>query len=135
MRRELIREEKEEEKARKAAEIEIKRVDRVLTKQGKELAALERKNELEKRKAAAAVAAGSESDSERAAAGPSKTRKKAANPRKRVTAQFPQPVAIDPANKQEYTAAGAATVAVAADRPQARSRSGRTVVLPGRFNE
>jgi hypothetical protein len=61
----------------------------VLTKQGKELAALERKNKLEKHKAATAataVAAGSESGSERAATGPSKTRKKAANPQKRVTA-------------------------------------------------
>lgn len=132
MRREAIREGKEAEKAKKAAEREEKRVDQILQKQSKQLIALERKNKLQKHKkeaAAVAVVRASETGSESVITGPSKPPKKAAKSRENVIFTATKPVRRGPAIKRLSAAAGPATVAVATEEAQKRSRSGRTVAL------
>jgi hypothetical protein len=131
--RDAAREAKEAKKAKKAAEREAKRVEQVLAKEAKELATAKRKKELEERKNNAAVAA--ENSSKSAPAGPSRTRKKAPIPRKKVLFRTSKAAEGTSTIEQANTTAGPARVAVAVEAAVGHSRRGRALVLPQRFKD
>lgn len=110
----------------------------MLTKQQKELAAIERKIQLEKRTkdaAAASAVAATENSSKAAPAGPSGLRKKATNQLKKLVAQTLKPANGSPAIEQANTTAGPARVAVAVEAAGGHSRRGRALILPQRFKD
>ena len=110
----------------------------MLAKYAKELATEKRKQEQRKRKDAAATAAAtahSKTGSKRAPATPGKPARKASIPRKKVITRTIKTRRTAPSKKQADLAAPATGIDVAATVSSTRSRSGRTVTMPARFEE
>lgn len=132
------REQKEAEQARKRAAAEERQVNRTLAKQAKNLAASQKKLDDIKCKSAAAAAAvvgGRKSVKKAAPNAPQKAARKAPNPRKKIAIRTTRSITTAPPKKRPAPALPAAPIDVAAAAPTARSRSGRMVTRPTRFED
>ena len=121
MRKEAAQEEREAKKARKAAEIEERRLNRALSKQTKELAALKRKIKAQKRKddaAAAAAVRALNKSSKSAFKGQSGSRKKALTRSKKVIFQRAGPAQAVPRPENENNIIDGAINAVKVEEPR-----------------
>lgn len=138
MRQQLNREQKAIEKAEKEAEREAKKLERQQIAEAKAAAIAERKKKQQKRKddaAADLLAAATENSSEHASAAFPKTAKTQSNRSKKVAPRIRKPAKMPPSKRKGAATTAAATVTVAVVPAQIRTRSGRTITTPARFEE
>jgi hypothetical protein len=132
----LAREQKAAEQAQKKAKREAKQLERQQTKEAKVATAIKRKKEQRKGRddtIAAAVTAASKKRSKRASIKSSKTGQKRSIQPKTVTIQTTKAAKRAPSAKKAATVNAVAMVTVAIAEAEIRSRSGRTIARPARF--
>lgn len=140
LQKEMVRtfekERKDAEKAANRAAIEERKLDRLLAKQAKQITDSQRKLAAIKRKQAAAAAAAASSQKRADKAAPirrQKAARKPSIPRNKVAAQTTSPRAVSPSKTTADSAPSASVIDLTAAGPAFRSRSGRTVSKPSRF--
>jgi len=134
----LKKEQKETEQAQKRAAIEQRKLDRTLAKQARELATAQKKLDAATRKqaaAAAAVAGGQKSVKKATSKGPKKAARKLANPRPKYAVRLSESETAARPRKRPISNPPAVSTLAAATGPSIRSRSGRTLTRPYRFED